>query len=301
MIKYLSAAALLLLLSGCGGSGSSSPAMPVYDEALLQKIRAAANAVPGPLPLSINYQKYAASIRKWKDLIEDGSEDAATMARTAFQINYADGFVMVDAGMDRAVHHFFEKESPQPFDDTLAAKVATAVQKAKLILITHEHGDHVAGVIRNANGTVPPKTILTKEQVATLINKPQMPEIKLDEERSRQYLVADFESVLPVAPGLVLLKAPGHTKGEIMVYAKLQNGKEYIFAGDVSWTFKGVEEKKQKPKSERTRVGEEGEPVEKELAWLNERLTKDKMIILVSHDDVMLPQYAAQGFVKAGF
>jgi glyoxylase-like metal-dependent hydrolase (beta-lactamase superfamily II) len=166
--------------------------------------------------------------------------------------------------------------------------------------VTHEHGDHVGGVIRNANNTLPAKTVLTREQVQSLTQNPQMPEIKLDEQRSKQYLVVDFESVLPVAPGVVLIKAPGHTKGEIMVYTKLQNGKEYIFTGDVSWSFKGVQEKKLKPKSERNRIGEEAEPIEHQLAWLNERLTKDGMVILVSHDDVMLPQYAAQGAIHNG-
>lgn len=289
----------LLILLSCK-SKKEGPAAPEFNDALLQKLRTAATAVPGPLPTEINYVKYAASIRKWKDLVEDGGDDPATMARTAFQIEYADGYIMVDAGMDRAVHHFFEKQGPQPFDDTLASKLAVAVQNARLILITHEHGDHVAGVIRNANNTIPSKTILTREQVNTLINDPQMPEIKLDKEKAKQYLVADFESVLPVAPGVALIKAPGHTRGEIMVYAKLQNGKEYIFTGDVSWTFKGVEEKKLKPKSERSRLNEDADQIEKELDWLNARLTKDKMIILVSHDDVMLPQLAAQGFIHNG-
>lgn len=282
-------------------SNDEDAAAPAYDDALLQKVRTAATAIPGPLPSNINYLKYAASIRKWKEVIEDGGDDAVTMARTAFQIEYADGFIMVDAGMDRAVHHFFEKESPQPFDDTLAGKVAVAVQEAKMILITHEHGDHVAGVVRNANNIIPSKTFLTKEQAAALINDPQMPEIKLDEERSGRYIITQFSSVLPVAPGVVLIKAPGHTKGEIMIYTKLQNGKEYIFTGDVTWCFKGVQEKAQKPKAERKRVGEDEELVEAQLAWLNERLTKDNMIILVSHDDVMMPQYAAQGFIRAGF
>jgi len=289
----------LLFLLSCKNK-KEGPAAPEFNDALLQKLRSAATAVPGPLPTAINYVKYAASIRKWKDLVEDGGDDPATMARTAFQIEYADGYIMVDAGMDRAVHHFFEKQGPQPFDDTLASKLAVAVQNARLILVTHEHGDHVAGVIRNANNTIPSKTILTREQVNTLINDPQMPEIKLDEEKAKQYLVTDFESVLPVAPGVALIKAPGHTKGEIMVYAKLQNGKEYIFTGDVSWTFKGVEEKKLKPKSERSRLNEDADQIEKELNWLNARLTKDKMIILVSHDDVMLPQLAAQGFIHNG-
>jgi glyoxylase-like metal-dependent hydrolase (beta-lactamase superfamily II) len=290
---------LVVLVAACKQKDVAKA--PSYNDALLQKVRAAATAVPGQLPVGINYLKYAASIRKWNEVVENGSSDPCTMARTAFQISYGDEFIMVDAGMDRAVHHFFEKAGPQPFDDTLAAKVALALQRAKMVVVTHEHGDHVAGIIRNANNTIPLKTLLTKEQANTLINDPQMPEIKLDEEKSRQYMIVEFESVLPVAPGLVLIKAPGHTNGEIMIYTRLQNGKEYIFTGDVSWSFKGVQEKKQKPKSERDRVGENGDLVEKQLIWLNDRLNKDKMVILVSHDDIMLPQYAAQGLIRNGF
>lgn len=273
---------------------------PVYDDALLHRTRAAAMTIPGPLPVSINYIKYAASIRKWKDVVEGGSDDDCVMARTAFQIEYTDGTIMVDAGMDKAVHHFFEKEKPQPFDEAAANQVAQAVQQARLIVITHEHGDHVAGVVRNANNVVPLKTILTTEQADALINNPQMPEIRLDLQKSQDYIIADFQNVLPLAPGVALIKAPGHTPGEIMVYAKLQNGKEYIFTGDVSWCFKGVQETKQKPSSERKRVGEDSDLVGKQLEWLNARLTKDNMVILVSHDDIMLPQYAAQGLIRSG-
>jgi len=290
-------AILVLIVISCETKTESKVEAPAYDDALLAKVRAAALAIPGDLPVGINYLKYAASIRKWKDLVEGGSDDNATMARTAFQIEYPQGFVMVDAGMDRAVHHFFEKNGPQPFDDSAANRVAVAVQQAKLILVTHEHGDHVAGVIRNANNAVPGKTILTLEQVNALINNPHMPEIKLDESRSKEYMVVDISSVLCVAPGVVLIKAPGHTPGELMIYAKLQNGKEYIFTGDVTWTYRGVEEKKSKPESEQKRIGENPGNLAQQLAWLHDRLVKDKMVILISHDDVMLPQFAAQGLV----
>ena len=288
---------LLLGTIGCETKMEAKVEAPAYDDALLAKVRSAAVAIPGDLPVAINYLKYAASIRKWKDLIDGGSEDNATMGRTAFQIEYPQGFIMVDAGMDRAVHHFFEKAGPQPFDDSAANRVALAVQQAKLIVVTHEHGDHVAGVIRNANNSVPGKTILTREQVNALINNPHMPEIKLDPNRSKEYIVVEFESVLPIAPGVVLIKAPGHTPGELMVYAKLQNGKEYIFTGDVTWTYRGVEQKKSKPASEQKRIGEDPGNLEQQLAWLNDRLVKDKMVILISHDDVMLPQFAAHGLV----
>lgn len=46
--------------------------------------------------------------------------------------------------MDRAVHHFFEQEKPQPFDDAGAEKVARAVQQARMskdkitILVSHD-------------------------------------------------------------------------------------------------------------------------------------------------------------------
>lgn len=286
----------LVLMIGCKPK-EGAVEMPVYDNALLQQIRMAAAVIPGDLPTQINYLKYAASIRQWKDVLEDGSNDACTMARTAFQVQYAQGWVMVDAGMDRAVHHFFEKERPQPFDDAGAEKVARAVQQARLVLITHEHGDHVAGVVRNANPQITGKTILTKEQVESLVNHPQMPEIKLTEAQSRAYMVVDFASILPVAPGMVLIKAPGHTNGEIMVYAKLQNGREYIFTGDVSWCYRGVAENRQKPGSEIKRVGEDKKAIGQQLAWLQERLMKDKITILVSHDDIMLPQLAAQGWL----
>ncbi len=275
----------------------SKQEIPAFNDELVQRIRAAANSIPGPLPLHINYLKYAATIRKWKDLVEDGGNDAATMARTVFQVEYSGGTVMIDAGMDRQVHHFFEKDGPQPFDTSAASLVVQAIQQAKLILITHEHGDHVANVVRLSDNSIPLKTVLTRAQADALLNDPQMPEIKLDENKSTRFIITDFTSILPVAPGIVLIKAPGHTPGEIMIYTKLENGREFIFAGDVSWTYKGVEEKKMKPESESKRLGENRDDIKKELSWLNERLTKDKMQILVSHDDIMLPQLAAQGVI----
>ena len=286
----------LMAIAMCNTKKSGEIA-PSYDNELLQKVRAAALTIPGELPVKINFEKYAESIRKWNDVIEGGSEDPCKMGRTAFQVEYANGWIMVDAGMDRAVHRFFEKEKPQPFDESKAARVRQAVQNAKLIVITHEHGDHVANVIRTNDASISSKTILTKDQATSLMNNPQMPEIKLDSDKSRQYIIADFKTILPVAPGMVLIKAPGHTKGEIIIYIRLQNGKEYIATGDVSWCFNGVAEKKQKPRSERKRVGENAELIEQQLTWLNELMNKEKITMLVSHDDIMLPQYVAQGLI----
>ena len=287
----------LLILFSCSNK-TESPKAPDYTPELLNKIRLAASTVPGALPVRINYLKYAESIRKWSDIVDGGSNDPCKMARTVFQIVYPDGWIMVDAGMNRDIHHFFEKQGPQPFDDAKAGQVVKAIQGAKLVLITHEHGDHVGNAVYgNQVSSVNFKTVLTKDQVNTLIHNPHMPEIKLDENKSKSYLVVDFDDILPVAPGVVLIKAPGHTPGEIMVYTKLQSGKEFLFIGDVSWSYQGVEQNKPKPKSEIKRINEDGDQVKKELKWVNQLMANNKITILVSHDDIMLPKYAAGGLI----
>ncbi len=37
-----------------------------------------------------------------------------------------------------------------------------------------------------------------------------------------------------VAPGVVVIPAPSHTPGSQMIYARLANGREYLFAGDIA-------------------------------------------------------------------
>jgi hypothetical protein len=78
-----------------------------YSADLLARVRLAAMTVPGALPSRINYVKLAESHRPLADIIDGGSQDDYVSARTAFQVVYPTGTVMIDAGMDRAVHRFF--------------------------------------------------------------------------------------------------------------------------------------------------------------------------------------------------
>ena len=71
-----------------------------------------AHVVPGPLPVALNAVKFAASIRPRKFVIEGGDETPVTMPRTAYQVVYPDGTVMIDAGMDKATHESFGEGEP---------------------------------------------------------------------------------------------------------------------------------------------------------------------------------------------
>ena len=88
------------------------PAPAQVFDADLSAIRALANVVPGPLPVALNAVKFAASIRPRKFVVEGGDETPVTMPRTACQVVYPDGNVMIDAGMDKPTHDSFGEGEP---------------------------------------------------------------------------------------------------------------------------------------------------------------------------------------------
>jgi glyoxylase-like metal-dependent hydrolase (beta-lactamase superfamily II) len=252
--------------------------------ASLSNIRATAALIPGRRPLRLNILKFAESRRTKNFSIKGAPADPSVQARTAFQVMYADGHIMVDAGMDQQVHRFFGRGVEEPYDIEAAGQVERALTTARLIVVTHEHGDHVAGVIRTSRAReLAPKTILTRSQVETLLTTPQMPEIKLTQEMAARYLVVDYDRYFPLAAGIVLIKAPGHTPGSQMVYIALESGREYLLIGDAAWHMDGVRLTKGK---DAPWITEDQNAVMSQLKWLNElSQSEPRLVIVASHDD----------------
>ena len=61
-----------------------------------------------------------------------------------FPVVYADGTVMIDSGMDEQVHKFFGRGAIEPYDAAAAKQIEGALRRARLIVVTLEHGDHAA-------------------------------------------------------------------------------------------------------------------------------------------------------------
>src|SRR5689334_11074629 len=164
----------------------------------IDQIRHASRMIPGKSPLRINVLKFAESRRTKNFSVKGAPNEPSVQARTVFQIVYADGYVMVDSGMDQQVHNFFGRGVVEPYNADPAKQVERAVRGARAILHTHEHGDHAAGVIHTPFANeLASKTILTRDQVQTLLTNPQMPEIKLTAEAVRRYNVVDYDRVMP--------------------------------------------------------------------------------------------------------
>jgi L-ascorbate metabolism protein UlaG (beta-lactamase superfamily) len=80
---------------------------------------------------------------------------------------------MVDAGMDRE-QAAAAGDSSQFFDDRYARAIA-ALRGASLIVVTHEHYDHIGTVAHSAvAGELAPKTMLTRAQMESLLHNTKM-------------------------------------------------------------------------------------------------------------------------------
>ena len=103
------------------------------------------------------------------------------------------------------------------------------------------------------------------------------------------------------APGIVLIKAPGHTPGHQMVYVRLDSGREYLFIGDVAWTLAAVTETKLKPPATMQRISEHAPAIMHELRWAKEMMDQERLIVIPSHDDKLLQELAAKQAIGENF
>ncbi|MEQ1883691.1 MAG: MBL fold metallo-hydrolase [Bryobacteraceae bacterium] len=260
------------------------------------ELRQTARMIPGPRPVRINTIMFAASLRTKNFSVKGAPTEPSVQARTAFQVMYHDGYVMIDSGMDETVHKTFGRGAMEPYDNVAAKRLEQAVRGARAIVLTHEHGDHVAGVVNTPFANeLAPKTALTRTQLQTLLTAPQMPEIKLTEDAAKRYRVFDYDKYFPLAPGIALMKAPGHTPGSQMIYVILENGAEYLFIGDATWHLDGVRQVKGK---DAPWVKEDEEAILAQLTWLHGLLESEKNLnIIPSHDDELRKQYVAKGLL----
>ena len=214
----------VLLLGFCVALGlapkeaSAAETSPPWS-ADLDQVRQVAGMIPGPRPIRLNVIKFAESRRTKNFAVKGLPAEPSVQARTAYQIVYPDGTVMVDTGMDLATHQFFGRGVQEPYFPEAAARVAQALRNAKAIIVTHEHGDHIAGLVRSPSfAELAPKTVLTRSQLQALMSEPQIPELRPTPEMAARLRVVDYADYLAFAPGMALISAPGHTPGSQMIY-----------------------------------------------------------------------------------
>jgi glyoxylase-like metal-dependent hydrolase (beta-lactamase superfamily II) len=250
----------------------------------IAEIRRTATLIPGRKPSRVNVLKFAESRRTKNFSVKGEPASPSVQARTVFQVVYPDGYVMVDAGMDEPMHKQIGRGAEEPYFPEQAQQVDKALRGARSIIFTHEHGDHITGVVRTPYlSELAPKAILTRAQVRTLETTPQFPDLRITEEQAQRYHIIDYDRYMAFAPGWTLIKAAGHTPGSQMMFIALDSGREYLLIGDAAWHMDSVRKVVGK---DAPWIVEDTGAISGQLKWLNSLSTTEKdLIIVASHDD----------------
>ncbi len=265
----------------------------------IKKLRELSYVIPGELPIQINVEKIAETIRPASVVVKGDSPDKKmTLARTVYQVEYMNGAIMLDSGMDLETHKTFGK-TPEPYFPERFELVKKALSQANLIVLTHYHADHVAGVIRSESlEELAPKTWVSELTADLLVNKPHKSTTVVEKVQVEKFLIAKDREYIPIAPGIVLFMAPGHTPDSKMLYIRLANGREYIHSVDSGWSMENIEKEIMKNASW---VSENEQQLLTQYVWLNNLKKEEKdIIILCTHDDVQYRQFTENGLLGNG-
>lgn len=188
--------------------------------------------------------------------------DARDFSMTATLVRHPRGDVLIDTGFGRTIdtqirlmpwffHVTTSYERFQPAADRLAA---AGYDRTRLgaVLLTHAHWDHASG-LADFDGT--PVLVTAEERrfiadggwitaVARTAGNARYQEYGFD---GGPYLGFPRSHDLYGDGSIVIVPAPGHTPGSVIVFVALPSGKRYAFVGDLVWQREGIALREERP------------------------------------------------------
>jgi glyoxylase-like metal-dependent hydrolase (beta-lactamase superfamily II) len=292
---------LVVLLLGGGGAyywyiGDGNPPATLTPYGFdLAAVRAKADELPGGKASDVRVETVARFTFPAVAAVGGDGWDGKPMAAFSFQIVLPTDTIIIDTAFTAAQGAGLGAQ----IDDDAYARMDMAMAAATQIVVTHEHPDHIGGIIAYADPAGIQKALrLNREQLDSLPRYGLVWPIALND-----YVPLDYPDMIALAPGVVLIRAPGHTPGSQMVYVKREDGRELLFIGDIGWIERNVETGKGRPRLlSQFMLNEDRDAVFAELALLKSlHETEPSLLIVPGHDLAAVDALIASGALGAQF
>ena len=280
------------------GIGQGNP----YSDALLPRIRTAARSIPGPRPRELRYAAVGEARPRLNVFVAGADTQRVTSVFPVFQIRFADRWIMVDAGLDSAaLIQYYGSMAGVAYSQTSYDSLQLALRDADAIVLTHEHFDHANGVQHGPYfKQVASRTILTNAQLLSWVTPPARAFFALSADSASGFRTIDYDLVHALAPGVVLIKAPGHSPGAQFVYVRLADDREVLLVGDLVWMMPGLTLNRQKPQAASDGLKEDRVAIQYEMDWVRSIMNVGTIAVAPSHDKHQLDALVAQGVLHVG-
>lgn len=273
-----------------------------FNDSLLVRVRAVAAATTGERPLALHVMKIVESAGPLSNYVAGADSTRVPSCFPVFQIRYRDRWIVVDAGLDsEAINEYYTARRPT-FHQDRYDRLELALRDAEHVVLTHEHLDHAVGVERGPYfRIVAAKTLLTAEQLRTLLDPPARVDVRLSRDSAAAFPVLSYDLLFPLAPGVVLIKAPGHTAGSQYVYLQLASGREILILADLVWQHEGLETGRQRPEATSRSLVEDREALQPQLDWARKIAQGGEVAVVLSHDSRLLDSLVSAGVLVNDF
>ncbi len=141
---------------------------------------------------------------------------------------------------------------------------------------------------------------LTREQLA---NTAALDEMAFPAPLREALEPLEYGTYHALVPGVVLVKAAGHTPGSQLVYVALADGRELLLIGDVAWHLDQIAELHYRPRLVTNFfLGEDRQAVLHQFRALHDlREQQPALHVIVSHDRDQRTRLIRDGVIAAGF
>ncbi len=265
----------------------------------MTEIRRLASSIPGDMPLRANHEQVAiGSLPRGAIFAGESIRTPEPMVHGAYQIVFADGYIVIDSAFDEAGLRAMNPDAE--FSGEGYAAIQRGLAGARKIVITHEHADHSGGFASYPNPeNLVGRLELTEEQLA---NTEQLDSARFPKALYGTLTPIELERYLAIAPGVVLVKAAGHTPGSLMVFVQLAGGKELLFLGDVAWMMDQIRELWYRPRLVTDIfIGEDRDAVMGQFRALHDLAGRDPVQLVASHDVAQRKALVESGALGAHF